>query len=411
MNIIFCNSIKKKKDRISTWLGYHDQYKVFLSALFVLLSIQAFGAVEAKKSKQTCCNLPVDVSFLIVDLKYSLEKGAQICEIQHGVPSAFKGNAMLYDGQELIAQQLVNRLDGFYEKSWAAINFFADPTIKKLFLENDHWQKVSKYGDLDNNKEFLINATLPVDDPANLYAYHGFVFMSPLVKVNRLNFQEKYPGVVLVDNAFYGYATNKHKMTELLMGHPLTEQHKPKWGFYKKDDKDLADRINSEIGSDILVIKPTDQYRGEGVIIVKKEELKSVLQYLFDKKNKKVVFEDQAYEFWRNGDSSEFIVEEFIAVEPVSVPHLDGKLYSPTLRLAFLLFYDQHEIDVVCLGGYYTLPKKSVCEEGSLNEKYKSYVKVPYFAKVDPKIKQQAEIEIKEVLKIVYQKLLGIEEN
>jgi hypothetical protein len=345
-------------------LSSYRYFKMLLSTLFVLLSIQGFGAIEGGEYKQPSCDLPVDVSFLIVDLKYSLEKGAQICEIQHGVPSAFKGNAMLYDGQELIAQQLVNCLDGFYEKSWAAINLFADPTIKKLLSENVHWQKVNKFGDFDNNKEFLIKAALPVYDQTDLSAYHGFVFMSPLVKVNRSNFQKKYPGVVLVDNAFYGYATNKYRMTELLMGHPLTEQHKPKWGLYQKNDKDLADRINSEIGCDILVIKPTDQYRGEGVIILRKEELKSVLPYLFDKKTKKIVYEDPAYEFWRRGDSSEFIVEEFIEVEPVSVPHLDGKLYSPTLRLAFLLFYDKQEIDVVCLGGYYTLPKKALSEEG-----------------------------------------------
>ena len=375
---------------------------VFISSLIIHSS-------EIKAEERTSAsNLSVDVSFIIVDLKYHPERGAQICEIQHGLVSAFKGHAMWHEGHDLIAQKFMDGINGFYDTSWAAIDAFADPTIKELLHEDTQWRKVTNFNAFDVNEEFQSFANLPVNDRTDLSKYHGFVYMSPLTNKGRDRFQNKYPGFVLVDNAFYGYVSNKYKMTELLMGHPLTEKHKPKWGIYDKNDTHLAEKINRQIGSDILVIKPTDEYKGVGVIIVRKEELKSVLGFLFDKKDRKTPCSDPAYAYWKKGKASKFIVEEFIEVVPATIAHLDGKLYSPTMRLAFLLFYNKEQITINCLGGYYTLPRTALSDPGSLNEHYKSCVCLPYYSKADPEIMKLAESEITEVLKIIYQKLLKI---
>lgn len=350
--------------------------------------------------------LPVDVSFVIIDLKYHPVRGAQICEIQHGMLSGFKGYAMWHETQDTISWRLVEKLSRFYGKSWVAIHAFADPLIKELLAADPRWEQVDNFKEFENNAEFLSVATLPVEDPLDISAYHGFAFMSPLKKKERENFLKQYPGVVLIDNAFCNYADNKHRMTEALMGDPVTEKHKPKWGFYHREDADLASRITKEIGSDKYVIKPTDEYMGNGVIIVAQEELESVLEYLFDKTNNNISTKDRAYSYWKNGDADVFIVEEFIEVEPVVVPHLGGKEFCPTLRLAFLLSYNKQATDIECLGGYYTLPKISINDPGSLNERYKSYVFLPYFAKADPQIVEQATSEMRDVLKIIYLKLL-----
>ena len=375
-----------------------------ISFLFCIY-LQCYGAIVADQLKTRAKYLPIDVSFIIVDLKYNEERGAQICEVQHGVPSAFRGHAMLYEGKNLIAEHLLNGLSGYYEKSWAAIDSFADPSTKKLLKDDAHWSKVSSFKELEQTQEFLNYAVRPVKDPSDLSQYHGFVFMSPNTAIDREIFQKKYPGVVLIDNAFYNYADNKFKMTDLLMGHPLTEQHKPKWGLYQKNDENLADKIITEIGSDILVIKPTHEYLGKGVIILRKEELKSTLEHLF---NNSRDFQDPAYTYWKDNKSRDFLVEEFIEVLPVSFPHLENKFYSPTLRLVYLLFYDKQEIHIKSLGGYYTLPKNSLCEEGSLNEQYKSCIRMPFFGKVDPVLREAAESDMYEVLKVIYMKLLNI---
>lgn len=351
--------------------------------------------------------LPVDVSFVIIDLKYHPVRGAQICEIQHGMLSGFKGYAMWHEAQDTISWRLVEKLNRFNKKSWAATQAFADPLIKELLIADPRWEQVDNYKGFENNAEFLSIATLPVEDPSDLSTYHGFAFMSPLKKKEREHFINRYPGVVLIDNAFCNYADNKHRMTEVLMGDPVTEKHKPKWGFYHRDDADLASRIKSEIGSDKYVIKPTDEYMGHGVIIVSQEELESVLEYLFDKASNNISTKDRAYSYWKKGDADEFLVEEFIEVNPILVPHLEGKEFCPTLRLAFLLSYDKRTVDIECLGGYYTLPKISINDPGSLNERYKSYVFLPYFAKADPEIVEKAASEMTDVLKIIYPKLLG----
>lgn len=364
--------------------------------------------IEAHGFKAVKTPLPVDVSFLIVDTKYNDERGAQICEIQHGGLSGFTGNVNLHERKDRIVEKLVENLSALFKRAWVLPHAFVDPTITRLLSEHSKWEHLTQIKDFESNVEFLKKATQPPKNPYDISNYHGIVCISPVLRMDRDQFQFTYPGVILIDNAFYSYATSKLKMTEFLMEHPFTKEHKPKWGLYNKNETNLAERIDREIGSDLYVLKPIDEFNGKGVIILKKEDLKVTLDYLFKRKSGLVV-NDRAYEYWRNTNETEFLVEEFIEVEPVVVPHLEDNLYCPTLRSAFLLFYNKHTIEIVSLGAYYTLPRKSLNESGSLNERYKSYVVPPHFAKVDPEIKEKAEIQIKEVLRIIYQKLLGVE--
>jgi hypothetical protein len=156
------------------------------------------------------------------------------------------------------------------------------------------------------------------------------------------------------------------------------------------------------------VIKPLHDSLGNGVIILSKEELNDVMDYLFKRKPQGIPNTDPAYEFWLTSPANNFLVEEFIDAEPISVPQLEGKLYAPTLRLVFLMIYNRNKIEIVCLGGYYKFPQKSLSEEGSLNERYKTCCEPPYYLKCDPEIMEMAEQQIKEVLDILYSKLLGL---
>ncbi len=373
-----------------------------LSLIFFPMLVWAHGF------KPVTTPLPVDVSFLIVDTKYNEERGAQICEIQHGCLSGFTGNVTLHERQDRIVEKLVAKLSSLFDQSFVAAHAFVDPTTNKLLSEHDQWIHVDQVKDFDTNKDFLPRAVLHPEDPQDMSTYHGLVCISPMMRMDRDQFRSSYPGVILIDNAFYSYATSKLKMSEFLMENAFTKEHKPKWGRYHRSENGLKERIDREIGSDLYVLKPLEEFNGTGVIIFKKEDLQFTLDCLFNKKINSLHAHDKAYEYWRNSNAAEFIVEEFIEVEPVSVPHLGGNLYCPTLRLAFLLFYNKNSIEITGLGGYYTLPRKALNEPGSLNECYKSYVVLPHFAKADPEIREKAEDQIKEVLKILYQKLLVV---
>jgi hypothetical protein len=353
-------------------------------------------------------HIHADVTFLVVDLKYHSTRGAQICEIQHGVPSLFKGHNFAHGSQSKIAKNLIKELNKYYEYSWFQGIAFADATVRDEFSSMKNWINIRDLKHLKKNDLFLLNAALPVKDPTDLDSYHGFVIIDPKNSDDRESFQKKYPGVLLIDNSTYKYRRNKFKWTELLMGHPLTEQHKPKWGLYsKKYGEGLTEIINNDIDSDRLVIKPLDAWAGQGVIILEKEDLNEVLEYIYKRKPPGLPNTEPGYEYWLSNDAEYFMVEEFIEVDPVAISHLDGKLYSPTIRLAFLLFYNKQKIEIICLGGNYALPAKAITEPGTLIEKYKNSCKIPYFSKGDPEIMEKASEQLKEVLNIVYQKMLN----
>ena len=386
-------------------------FKTYCRTLLLILLFSIVGTeIFAETVDNNVAHVPVDVSYLIVDMKYHNERGVQICEIQHGVASTFKGEKFSNNGTSFIAQNLVHELDKFYEKSWVEIKAVADVSAKDLLSQDNQWIKVNNLKDLEKDNQFLLRASLPVYDPEDLFSYHGFVLMNTRQIAEREILKAKYPGVLFIDNGSYIYRRDKYKMSQLLRGHPVTEKHKPKWGSYKtKYNKNLAKKINKEIRSDLLVIKPLDEFKGKGVIILKKEDLDKVLKGILTKDITKLDNKDPAYQYWMTHELDQFVVEEFIHTDPVAVPHLNGNLYSPTLRLVFLLFYNKRNIEIVCLGGYYSLPQKALSEEGSLNEKYKSYCVLPYYCKADPEIMKKAEAQLREVLTIVYRKMLGLE--
>lgn len=391
----------------------HSKIQLKILAL-VLISLCFVQLTSAETCTLKTSRLPVDVSFLVVDLKFHPVRGAQICEIQHGVPSGFSGESFANGGTSYIAQNFFKIMNGFYSKSWVEVEAFSDLTLRAGFSRNIRWTSIKNVEDLETKRRFLTSAALPVDDPMDLSSYHGFVILRPRKTDDRESFRNKYPGVVVVDNATYMYRRDKLMMTELLMGNPLTEKHKPKWGIYSREfQPGLADRIKQDIGSDILVIKPLDAFKGYGIIILNKEDLELALEYIFKREDglaaNTLPSNDKEYQYWLSATTDYFIVEEFIESDPVKVPSLGGKLFSPTLRLAFLLFYNKGTIEVICLGGYDKYPKKAVTDKGTLTERFKTCGEFPYFGKTDPKIMKKAGAQVGEVLKIIYQKMLGVE--
>ena len=122
---------------------------------------------------------------------------------------------------------------------------------------------------------------------------------------------------------------------------------------------------------------------GKGVIITQRENLDEVLFYIITKNGTLAESNDPAYTAWRNDLFDSFIVEEFVASDPLMIPHLENRIYQPTMRVAFLLVYDKNCHHVHFLGGYWKTPLLSMDEEGDFMQKNKDIDSITTKQKID----------------------------
>lgn len=379
-------------------------------ALLILTNFAIQGTPsqeEARSGEVFSSRFPVEVSFLIADLKMDKERGVQVCEIQNGSLSSFKGERFSCGDKSYIADNLLNALNSFAAKSWVKPNDICDLYIKERFEESPSWQVFSSFGALSKNKSFTDQAAKQVFDPNDIFSYSGLIYCRAGQIRDLDAFLQQFPSMIVIDRATIPYWVDKYKMSLLFKGDPLLEGRKPRWNLYQsKYTKQLANSIIEEIQSDIFVIKPREQFLGRGVIIVSKEELDATLKYILNGGEPDGFTPDGSHQFWRQKKPDTFLVEEFIHSDPISVPHLGGLQYCPTMRLAFLLIYHQQQMRVEFLGGYYSLPGKALDETGTLNERYKSICKLPYYTEIPLSEMKLAEDQLREALLVLYQKML-----
>ena len=81
-------------------------------------------------------------------------------------------------------------------------------------------------------------------------------------------------------------------------------------------------------------------------------------------------------------------------------------MYQPTMRVAFLLIYNNQCHNVHFLGGYWKTPALSLCEEGDFMQKNKDICKSPYYCAVDEKTMQSVQNELRIALPILHKRML-----
>lgn len=349
---------------------------------------------------------PVDMSFFIADLKYSESNGVKICEIQHGSLSTFKGDKYCYGGIGIIPVNFLKTILQFPGPYWINHMVIADE-FKKAFPKNELVQ-IYNLLQLESDPDFLFNSAQPVSDPYDISSYHGILFFK-LSSYEQLEiFRSKFPGIMVMDAAGYDSWVDKYKMSLYFKKDELL-RYKPRWNLYTKVyTPELAPKIINDLKCNRFVIKPLDAFRGNGVIVVEKEDLDSVLYSMINKIPSLMPIKDPCIKYWYTTNSKSFIVEEFVSSDPVILP-LNGQLYEPTTRVAFLLIYNKGSIHVEYCGAYLRLPPKSLEEQGTLNEKYKDAGEAPYFSKVDPAVYEKIKAELDIALPLIYEQMLHIE--
>lgn len=359
--------------------------------------------------------LPVDISIFVADLKYSEAEGVKICEIQQGILSVFRGqqvalphsgNRILPGADSTIISNILHCLEKFPGPYF--IETSKDSQWGRTAIEHHpEWHHFTNLLALERDPEFVERAKLIPQDPYKLSDYSGILLCNQKEIMNTQAFHNLYPGFVLIDEGSRSFWADKYKVSCLFSKTETLSQFKPKWKAYPKEyHKKLANQIIKEIGGDRFVIKPTGAFLGDGVIIVEAQHLNETLKYIFSQSSKLRKDKDNSYNHWYHDTNNNFIVEKFAASDPVAIPHLGGKLYEPTIRVAFVLSYTNHEIHLDFCGAFYRLPELAITEQGTLNEKYKDCSDKSFFAEIDPDVREKIENELRVALPLFYEQLL-----
>lgn len=375
---------------------------------FVLIS--CFFILKPEASLECSSRHPVDISFLVADLKYSEENGIKICEIQQGILSTFLGDAYLRGIPGPIAMNFHEVLSEFSVKKWTAPRGIASWNIIRTVLNDPDWKLETSLRSILSHPEFPQAAKLPPENPFDISSYKAIVFVRTEEIEDRKKLKELYPGIIAVDAANSPYWIDKYKMSLLFERNPTLSAIKPEWKLYDKTDPEtLARKVMEDISSELYVIKPRGAFLGNGVIISAREELEATFRTIFSGEGLASKSKDPSYSYWSKDPFDSFIVEKFYYSDFIEVPEFGGEIYNPTIRAAFILVYDKGKIEFRMLGSYGLLPFKPICGEGSLNECHKAYCKQPFFTELNLWTRQQVEKQLSETMPLLYREMLSID--
>lgn len=351
---------------------------------------------------------PADVCYMVADLKYNARDGVKICEIQQASLSLFNGDTYReLPEEQSIHKELLRTLSLYNKHGWVVSDGIADKKLIASLASSSNWHNPKDIMALFSDKEFRDTAKLPPSDIYDLSTYKGFLYINWTKLSVIYDFNTRLAGVVPIDKSSFPFWIDKYRMTQLFAEDEVLTKLKPKWGNYKKIyTKKLASTIARELGSETFVIKPRGNFMGKGVIITGRQDLDEVLRYIITKKGRLAKSKDSAYKAWKNDRFDSFIVEEFVTSTPIKLPHLENKTYQPTMRVAFLLVYNNHRHHVHFLGEYWKTPELSVDEEGDFMHKNKDVCEPPYYLAVDAKTRQIVQNELRAALPMLHHKML-----
>ncbi len=350
---------------------------------------------------------PVDVCYMVADLKYNAQQGVKICEIQQATLSLFNGDKFRSPEEDSIHQALLRTLSVYNKNGWVVADSLADKKLVAALANSPTWHAPQDIVALFSDDDFKQRAKQRPADPYDLASYQGFLYFSWSQLQVIYDFEERLPGMVVMDKSSFPLWIDKYRMTRLFAEDELLAGLKPKWGNYKKRyTKNLATKIACDLACDTFVIKPRGNFMGKGVIITQKQDLDEVLRYIITKEGPLAEREDSAYAAWKNDAFDSFIVEEFIASDPIKLPHLENKAYQPTMRVAFVLVYNKGRHEVHFLGEYWKTPELSIDEPGDFMHKNKDICEPPYYLAVDAQTRQTVQDSLRTALPLLHRRML-----
>lgn len=323
----------------------------------------------------TNSNYPVDISYLIADIKY--RRGSlKILEFGEGSRSKYKGFDQIY-GAGKMWSRFWHYLSQFNVPMW-----YVGPSLKRRYRRDEiaykdfkdlggTYVRTKQQCALRVQKEHTYS--YPLSPPEKIENYHALTVLrhqnasSPAA----LGFKRDNPYTLIVNHASAPYVNSKF-LTNTLFDDPLLHKYKPVWKIYPKYyTPDLAQKIIKEIDADVYVIKPLNAFKGDGIIMVTKNKLNYILKNIIKKTAIIRNSINPTYSHWAHDHNDSFIVERF---EPSKTVHSQGRPYDPTLRVVYTLHYSKKVIALTFLGSYWKLPARAMNEKATLVERTKSSI-------------------------------------
>lgn len=348
---------------------------------------------------------PADISFLICDLKYSQEYGLKICEVQQGSLSMLSGDHYVTEGEGTIIPALTRYFERFPMQKWL-VGLGNYPL--KIALKNNGWELTHSLSHLFKQSTLLDSALLPPVNPSSISSYSSIIYSTPTsVKEFNANLRT-YPGFLFVDAANISYWRDKYKMSVLFNCKEALKEYKADWALCpKKYDPNLAVKIQEDMPSDLYVIKPRGEFLGNGVIIVASHDLDAVLHLILEDRASLRKHPDKHYAYWYKNKSDSFLIERYFKSDAIPLNDDQNFHYDATMRMGFVLEYDDGITTFHCLGGYWKLPCKALEEEGTLNEKHISFGSIPFFKAVDPDLLEEVSAKMEHAMLLLYEVMLN----
>lgn len=371
--------------------------------------------------------MPVDISYLVADLKYSKEHGLKILEVQHGCLSSLNGDTIEHLNKNAIVQNVANFFDNYQVKKWLAGPVYFP--LRQL-LEKKGWYVRQSIFAIVNDPLFLkigTNTTRVPSDPTLIKNMAAIVYATCEIHNNIDYYRDTYPGVLFIDAATIPYWVDKFKMNTLFNNNDELKSYKADWMLFSKNcDPNLVKSILEEMPAPFYVIKPRKEFLANGIIIVKNVDLENDLRTILDTTIEGTTnlrkHNDKKYSYWcRNKDDS-FIIEKYYKSDYLCFSTKVGQIdtakdkdndddeyyYDATMRIAFILTYDAGTISYVSAGGFWKLPNKAINEEGTLGEKHISFCKFPFYETVDSDLLAEVNVSMEKAMILLYKEMLQI---
>ncbi|MBY0353454.1 hypothetical protein K2W90_03755 [Candidatus Babeliales bacterium] len=340
-------------------------------------SQQAEPAQQAV-AKAPTPQLAADISFLILDAKYSKNK-MKILEFGEGPRSRFAGYDKLF-GDGKIWEMFWHYTSQFKKQVW-----YVGPALKEKSAQNEiAFKKFNSIGGIavTSIKDLVRHPKFPaqkeITEEHNISSYEGIVIFRHLNAADEVvtAFKKQYPHLLVLDSATGRHVNNKY-LTSTLFDTKQLSDYRPQCKAYPKQyKKDLAQTIINEFGCSMLVIKPLNAFKGEGIVVTHQKDLDTHLKNILTvpqitKKTKSATTLSDIEKYWARDKNKSFIVEEYESSQPIDIK---GDLYDPTMRMVFTMHYDNKKIHLTFLDGYWKLPAKPLVGDGTLNEKHISKI-------------------------------------
>jgi hypothetical protein len=354
---------------------------------------------------------PVDICYMVADLKYNAQDGVKICEIQQATLSLFNGDTYReLPEEQSIHKELVRTLLLYNKAGWVVGQGIADKKLVAALGATPTWRNRKDLMALFSDKDFITKSKIPPKDIHDLSSYQGLLYTSWAQLSVIYDFEDRLPGVVAIDKSSFAVWIDKYRMSRLFAEDAELATIKPRWGNYKKVySRNLATKIADQLGGETFVIKPRGNFLGKGVILTQKKDLDQTVRYIITKKGPLSKSKESAYTAWQYDKFDSFLVEQFIASDPIRLPHMENKRYQPTMRVAFVLIYNKGKHNVHFLGSYWKTPEVSLDDEGNFMEKNKDICEPPYYLAVDDKTMQNVQAKLRATLPILHAKMLAFQ--